>query len=148
MASDTVMFADVDTEPPELIEFDFNPKSVNAGLVDHTITLRFRITDDLSGFNSGQMQWLADNGEGGGNVMIYPSGAEAGDVYESRFHVPRFDSPKTRTVAWLNLIDGVGNMRTMTKDDFVALGFPVTLTVTNAVEKLYIPLVVTIDAGQ
>ncbi len=149
MASEPVMIADVDTEPPELIGFDFSPRSANVGLVDQWITFTFRITDDRSGFSHAQMNLDTDAGGEGGVIIVWPayrvSGNELDGVYECKLVIRRFREPHIRIIRDIRMFDVVGNIAEMTRDDFVALGFPVMLTVTNAVEKLYIPLVTTVD---
>src|SRR5664280_220530 len=70
-ASQTLLMAQSDTTPPSLITLSFSAASVNVSAAAQTLTVNATITDDLSGFNYGYIEFISPSGQTAG---YYQSG--------------------------------------------------------------------------
>lgn len=53
---------DVDTTPPQLVNFSFSPTSIDVSAGPQTVTATFEATDDLAGTSFVQVQFLSPSG--------------------------------------------------------------------------------------
>jgi uncharacterized repeat protein (TIGR01451 family) len=124
-----------DTEPPNVLSFDFDPKAVDTSTSSREITFTARLTDDLSGVsgNSGgfpsQAQFRSPSGNQFETVIFWPpenliSGDELDGIYESSMTLPQHSESGTWQLHHFSLYDNVGNRRELDRDDMIALGFP------------------------
>lgn len=122
-----------DTAAPALIEFDFNPKTVDVSTGPQTITLTLRITDDLSGFEFGNFLLLSPSGQqvssGGYNAAHRASGNSLDGVYQVAAVIPQFSEAGTWRVIQVFLRDQVGNSAVFGEQDLISAGFPIELVV-------------------
>jgi hypothetical protein len=111
-----------DTTAPELVEFDFSPKTINISMGQKSLIFTLRVIDDLSGVDfghifivspsGGQMQRVGFSGEGeldySGQITIsFPQYSEAG-IWE----------------IYIGLHDEVGNGKIISTQELDDLGFP------------------------
>ena len=131
-----------DTTPPTLVDFSFTPTSVDTTSGSQTITVTAHITDDLAG-NAGpgyfsspsQVRFVSPSGNQSVWAMMSGheriSGTPTDGVYEYTLTLPQFSEQGTWHVAYLMLVDQVGNTRTLTQSQLEANGFHATIDVTG-----------------
>jgi hypothetical protein len=132
------LFSAEDVTPPELVDFQVNPTSVNTTNGSATVRVRIEASDDLSGFESGST--------GSGSIRVEsPSGQPVArgivgtvtnndllnPVFEFNLTFPQFSEPGTWEIE-LRLIDNVFNEVGFSSQDLADLGFPSTIVVTSA----------------
>jgi len=123
--------SDGDTEPPNVVSFDFDPKHVDTSTSHQEIIFRIRLTDDLSGVSSfsGQFKGLSGDQYAAFVESLTPSSLISGDeidgIYECTMTLPQYSLRGTWQLESLSLVDNVGNQRLLNKDDMAALGFPI-----------------------
>jgi hypothetical protein len=101
-----------DTTPPELVEFDFSPDTIDAS-TGGTITFTARITDDLAGFNYGAIRFSSPSGNQSAFAFFDGSdrisGSPTDGVYEFTMSVSQYSESGTWEITNLELYDSVGN---------------------------------------
>ena len=140
-----------DTSAPELVEFGVSPASVDVSAGPATVTLRARITDDLSGHapsalvsgSSLTLQGPSGYGSPSISAFFYQAQRVDGDaldgVYELEVTVPQFAEAGTWSVSSLSLRDAVGNNAWLDAADVAALGLDTTFEVRGAVSDTSAP---------
>ena len=125
-----------DTTPPELIEFDFIPKSIDVGAGPLDVTVTFRITDDLSGVHAAGVVFDSPSGQQSRGLSISVSNLISGDendgVYQGTITFPEL----SETGIWhiqggVFSVDSVGNIRQYSDAEITAMGFPTELEVVS-----------------
>jgi len=134
-----------DVEPPNVLSFDFDPKAVDTLASSQDITFTARLTDDLSGVRSSELQFLSpsENQYIGGWINLI-SGSELDGIYEMTMTVPKYSERGTWKLSFLTIVDNVGNRKWLSKDDLVVLGFPTEFEVTSN-EDIQPPNVLSFD---
>jgi len=124
-----------DTEPPQLIEFDFNPKEIDTTDGPVTITFTMRITDDLSGVNdqSDRAYFKSTISSQTKAGFLYDdadrvSGDKNDGIYVDTIVLPQYSAPGIWKLDDIVLRDEVYNSCLINYDDFVNMGFPVEFT--------------------
>ena len=134
-----------DVTPPEVLEFDYTPKTINTTQADQTITVTIRVADDLSGMPTGPSLaglWFRSPTAGqqqgtffrGGEAGCLPPYCNliAGDMmdgtFQNTFTVPRYAQRGTWQISQMYLQDTVGNYRHLDVPTVAAMGFPTTFT--------------------
>ncbi|HPR65622.1 MAG TPA: SdrD B-like domain-containing protein, partial [Methanothrix sp.] len=134
----------VDTKPPEIISFDFNPKEIDAWNSSQEITIIANISDDLSGFKSSEMRFYSPSGDqyvDGEIVNLWiifpppPFDLVRRGTYDTKIEVPRYSEKGTWEISYLTLVDNAGNEVRLEKDDLKALGFPIEFKVVSECDK-------------
>ena len=121
-----------DTEPPNVLSFDFDPKAVDTSASSQEITFTARLTDDLSGVDlSTQARFCSPSGNQFVDVGFWPpggliSGDELDGIYESKLTLPQHSEQGTWKIEYFLLVDKVRNTRWLNRDELVSLGFPTT----------------------
>jgi len=117
-----------DTEPPEIVSFDFDPKAVDTSTSSQEITATARLTDDLSGFSSASAWFESPSGGQSVGVSLSSNDRISGDkldgVYEDTMTLLQYSEPGTWKLDYISLSDNVGNRKRLSEDDAKALGFP------------------------
>ena len=123
-----------DTQPPEVVSFDFDPKAVDTSTSSQEITFTARLTDDLSGISvsefmcSSGVRFISPSGNQHSSTGFCNwdrvSGNELDGTYVSVMTLPQYSEAGTWQLRELWLADTVGNRRTLSKDDMTSLGFP------------------------
>jgi hypothetical protein len=117
-----------DTEPPEVVSFDFDPKSVDTSTSSQEITVTTRTTDDLSGLDQGSIRLYSTSQSQSTNAWFGShqriSGDELDGVYECKMTLPQYSEAGTWKLDYISAYDEVGNRRRLSCEDAVALGFP------------------------
>jgi len=135
--TDFLVQSESDTEPPNVLSFDFDPKAVDASASSQMITFTARLTDDLSGVSgkSGgfptQARFRSPSGNQFQTVIFWPpqnlvSGDELDGIYESSITLPQFSESGIWQLHYFSLYDNVANRRELSRDDMISLGFPTT----------------------
>src|SRR5579859_5113171 len=130
--------AQVDTTPPKLVAFDFNPKTIDVTVGAQTITVTAHLTDDLSGvitlFGAVGAQFTSPSGAqtqfGSFGSFNLVSGTSLDGNYQTTVTFPQFSEAGAWTVQ-VFLEDKVSNSSSIDSAALQALGFPATLTVTS-----------------
>ncbi len=134
-----------DSDPPAVAEFDFEPKAIEVTMHSQTITVTFRISDNLSGASAGDLQFADPTTRGLRRVNYTSTERISGDGRDGRYIVPVAFSPTDKAGIWhLNLVgvfDNVGNRVGLDESSLSALGFPTTLHVVNRAGLWYFPII-------
>jgi uncharacterized repeat protein (TIGR01451 family) len=126
-----------DTEPPNVLSFDFDPKSIDTSTSSREVTVTARLTDDLSGVDlSTQARFRSPSGNQFADVGFWPpggliSGDELDGIYESKLTLPQHSEQGIWKLDYIYLRDNVGNRRQLSKDDAAASGFPTEFVVVS-----------------
>ena len=135
-----------DTTPPNLVSFDFDPKTINTATSSQQISFTIHVTDDLSGvwhgglFGGGtpcQTQFVSPSGNQQATVTFDSrsnliSGNELDGVYSNKMTLPRYSEQGTWKLNSILLVDDVNNQKGLSRADAIALGFPTEFQVGSA----------------
>jgi hypothetical protein len=133
-----------DTEPPNVLSFDFDPKAVDTSASSQEITFTARLTDDLSGVGmNDDLSWRwsgasfqSPSRNQYASVSFNPndrvSGTDLDGTYQSKMVLPRYSEIGTWELEYVSISDRVGNTKHLDKGDMVALGFPTEFEVESA----------------
>jgi hypothetical protein len=122
--------AAADTTPPQLVAFSFTPSAVNVSASPQSVTVNATITDDLSGFSYGDVQFTGPNNQYVIGYFSRTSGNALNGTYQVTITVPRFVAAGVWK-ALVYLTDSAGNYSRLAASNLVTLGFPTDLTVTD-----------------
>ena len=119
-----------DVTPPSLIEFDFNPKSIDVTAGPQTVTVTGRVTDDLSGAFGFTVYFQAPGGglQRSGSVRTRISGDALDGIYTGEVEIPQFAAAGIWQPS-LILQDFAGNRVDLTSTDVADAGLPTDLEV-------------------
>ena len=119
-----------DTSPPQVLAFDFTPKSIDTSAGPQRVTCTWRVTDDLAGVSSVALVLLSPSGQQsiniGGNLI---SGNALDGLYQGSEELPQYSEMGTWYVYRVQVSDRVGNYRSLYEQDLINLGFPTKLEV-------------------
>ncbi|HOO53398.1 MAG TPA: NosD domain-containing protein [Methanothrix sp.] len=116
-----------DTEPPEVLAFNFGPKTINTSESSSNITFSARFTDDLSGLDpSSWARFLSPSANQSAKVVFdnLVSGDGTDGTYENIMKLPRYSEEGIWELDILYLQDNVSNQNNLSGDDMAAMGFP------------------------
>ncbi len=71
-----------DTTPPELVDFNFAPNTINVSSASQDVTFTMQITDDLSGVYYGKLYFQNHSGGNSVGAYVYASDRISGDQYD------------------------------------------------------------------
>jgi hypothetical protein len=102
-----------DTDPPVLVDFDFNPKSVDVSTQAQNVTCTMSATDVPSGVNTVGCQFQSPSGSGIGCAAGSPppSGDRFDGVWTCDVTIPQNGEAGVWTVSRVDAYDEAGNMR-------------------------------------
>ena len=121
-----------DIIPPDLIELSFSPNNIDVSTASQVITVSARITDALSGYQSGSLHFRSPSGQQLRFGDLGPSQRISGDAFDGTYQTTVTLQQFSEAGTWqLNvfLIDAVGNSRFFTDTDLANLGFATQLEV-------------------
>ena len=123
-----------DASPPQLVDLDFSPTTVDVTGGPANVTLTFQVTDDLAGLQSGVLEFHSPSPEvqvvGRGFTQVeLLSGDDKDGTYQLTMTIPQFSEAGTWNLARVFLLDKVSNAVGLTTAELAALGFPTQLTV-------------------
>jgi elongation factor P hydroxylase len=136
----TIQNTNPDTSPPEIVSFDFTPKTVDVSNGPAEITFTARILDNLSGFEDGNFYFKSPSFQqslyAGFGEWVRISGTAQDGIYERTVIIPQFSEPGTWVVEQVYVRDQVGNRgQWWSKAEAVEYmqlnGFPHQITVVN-----------------
>ena len=128
-----------DIQAPMLSGFGFTPEVVNTILSPASTTFSMNITDNLSGFTSGQLR--ATSPSDGQNHWVYfssyyqTSGDELNGEYQIAKEFPRYSEFGEWKINYLYLYDKTTNRITYYTQDLDALGFPTTIFMEGVIDS-------------
>jgi len=141
--SELVVNGGPDLASPDLVEFSFNPTSIDVSTGAQNLTLTLRITDALSGFEFGSFIFISPSGNqiisGGYNFAHRVSGDSHDGVYQVTASVPQFSEAGTWRVIQMFLRDAVGNSAVLSESDVSSRGFPTQLQVISDPQDITAP---------
>ncbi len=135
-----------DTEPPNVLSFNFTPKTVDISSALQLITITTRLTDNLSGVTDGmigsvgvspsQARFRSPSGNQFADVIFAPpgnlvSGNTLDGIYLNTVSVAQCNETGQWQLQYLMLVDDVGNTRSLDRNQMNALGFPTDYNVTT-----------------
>jgi len=121
-----------DTTAPELLAFDFAPKSIDTGGGPATVTCTATVTDDLSGVTYVNVDFWGPPDE-----TLHQDQVDgrllhvAGDAYVGELEFPQHSDPGTWVIYVVSMHDAIGNYGYYTASDVRTLGFPADLAVSD-----------------
>lgn len=135
-ATVTLTPATGDIEPPRLVTWSFAPTTVNTSASAQVVTFTIHITDSLSGFDTGWIQFHSASRRQSQNTYFrfsrdLISGTAQDGIYTASMTLPRFSETGAWQVNFLTMDDNVGNRAHMSRPFMASLGLPVTLAVVN-----------------
>ena len=126
------VFSVLDVDPPELVEFDFDPKTIDVTGGPAQVTVTVRITDDLSGLDFCKVRFHSPSQAQSGTVFLTAGNRLSGDaldgVYENDLSFPQFSESGIWFVDLVFCTDAVGNNLTLREPDLLG-SFPTELIV-------------------
>ena len=127
-----------DVTPPELVSFSFDPTSIDVGNGEETVTVQMRVTDDISGFSSGVVQFRSPVGGQVNGRAFFPqthliSGTPEDGIYEVPITFPQFSEAGTWS-AFVALTDEVSNTANLFAVDLAARGFSTMVQVMGGLD--------------
>ena len=122
-----------DTSSPQLLEFDFTPKTINTSQSSQVVTFTFRATDNLSGAKF--INWCIRNPSWSSSFQgqcetIYGnpiSGDALNGTYQGIIIFSQYSEMGSWHIDHLSVGDKVGNYKDFKKQDLIDLGFPVEI---------------------
>ncbi len=125
-----------DTTPPVLIDFDFNPKSIDVTNGDATVNITTHVTDDLSGVMGGWVHFYSpSHGQyRTAGITTYHCCPDnwtppLDAVVQSSLTLPQSSEAGDWVVTGIELWDGTGNTQDIDTATLLSLGFPTILHV-------------------
>jgi len=130
-----------DTTPPELVDLDFEPKTINTSFADQTVTLSLRIRDQTG---ASYIYFKFDQPPGPLQRYGYTSafqltsGTPQDGVYTATLTFPRYSLAGTWTIEDIIIRDNADGSLAMYNEsgygpnDLAGLGFPAQLVVVSA----------------
>ena len=140
-----------DTEPPQLITFDFEPKVINTAHAAQYVTVTMRLTDDLSGVELMRPDFESSSGnQRRGGAWLAHITRVSGDEHDGTYAVPVTFPQYSEMGPWrlteLRIEDRVGNVRRVDANQMAALGFPIVLWVTTGeIHTVRLPVILRND---
>ena len=132
-----------DATPPSILSFDFNPKAINTATSSQEITFTAHLTDDLSGIGKREDgSWITSSAtfrspseKQTAYVDILGqdpiSGTDLDGVYVTKMTLPKYSEQGTWKLVSIEFSDRIGNLKTLSHNNVVALGFPTEFQVTS-----------------
>ncbi len=124
--------AQVDTAPPVLTGLTFSPMAVNTTSSSATVTVTAQVTDDLSGVQQVNVDFVSPSGSQAVQANLnLSSGSNLNGTWTGIATVPAYSEPGTWTAGPVYSWDTVLNGRDYSTAQLQALGFPTQLSVTT-----------------
>jgi hypothetical protein len=121
-----------DTQPPQLVGFDFTPRAVNIESSGASITFDMHVTDDLSGTTEVDVAVrrpdVALDFVFGGSII---SGDALDGVWRGSITIPRFYPTGQYVVLYIRILDAVGNGAFYATCSLLTAGYPATILVSD-----------------
>lgn len=132
-----------DLAPPDLVEFSFDPSTIDVSAGSQNLTLTLRITDTLSGFDFGNFLIISPSGQqvisGGYNAQNRVSGNSLDGIYQVSASVPQFSEAGTWRFIQIFMKDLVGNTIALGEADLSSRGFSTQLQMVSNPQDLNPP---------
>lgn len=127
------LWAQQDLTPPSLRTLTISPTQVDTSVNPATVAVTARITDDLSGFTTGWVQFFSPTGQqvGFANFQLV-SGTNLNGMYQANVTIPAHSEAGTWTLISVFLQDSASNVMFYSTAQLQGLGFPTSFQVTSA----------------
>jgi hypothetical protein len=124
-----VAFAQADTDPPELIDFDFNPKAIDLTADGAQINFEMELRDELAGVGFVGCGIVSQSGRIhiGASIGFPTSGDRSSGVFTFWIWVPRFFEEGIWRIDSCSATDESFNNVTWSSAELATLGFPTDL---------------------
>ena len=125
-----------DTEPPNIVDMDFDPKSIDTSASNQDIIFTTHLTDDLSGIYYMQTWFLSPSGEQSAGFNFWSasdlvSGNKLDGVYVSKVRLPQYSEKGIWKLNHVHVGDEVHNIRWLSQSEIAELGFPTEFEVVS-----------------
>jgi len=142
-----------DALPPEVIEFDFEPKAVNTGISDQVVTIKIHLTDDWSGVEWGKVMFTSPSGALieedfdvlPGGLPTIPRCTSEDEGLNVFCIIPLVIRQHSEAGTWALLVvivrDRADNVRRLGRNYMETQGFPTTFLVADEVHTVHLPVV-------
>ncbi|NBQ55993.1 MAG: hypothetical protein EBU36_05020, partial [Verrucomicrobia bacterium] len=134
-ANFTVVNSNVDSVAPQISLLEVTPSTVNLSGGAATMTVRVRVTDNLSGLNYWNLVWQPLNGSGRlsafGGTWSRISGDSRDGIYETTVTLPAYSLAGPWNLTEISLTDWVGNTASLGSTEIGLLGLQRPIQVTN-----------------
>jgi hypothetical protein len=122
--------AQSDTTPPQLVEFEFTPQTIEVSTKAQIVAVRARATDDASGLASICVRFRSPSGRGQRDSCLNRiSGDQVNGERQNEIRFPRFSESGMWRLNYVSLSDQAGNGRSLGSSELETLGFPIQLEV-------------------
>ncbi|OQY43503.1 MAG: hypothetical protein B6242_14535, partial [Anaerolineaceae bacterium 4572_78] len=138
------VYSDVDTTPPTLADFTFEPTAVDVSQSSQPVTFTLWITDDMDGFNYGYV-YLNSPPSSGETLDLYfdtsylIEGTTLDGVYQVTTSISQENEAGDWYIAAIEGYDYKYNQFYLNSTELISAGFDITLTVSN--EEPILPLI-------
>jgi hypothetical protein len=139
-----------DLAPPMLLEIGFSPQSIDISNSSQVVTLNARITDSLSGYQSGSLHFRSPSGQQLRFGDLGASQRVSGDSFDASYQTTVTFQQFSEAGTWkLNvfLIDAVGNGRFLSDTDLAGFGFATDLHIISIPDDTSAPQLVELSFG-
>jgi len=130
-----MVFAQDDKTIPTIVSFDFSPKSVDTRYSAQTITFTAHFTDDLSGFDYGEVRFYSPSRQQILDATWYLSRIISGDKMDGTYvytaTLPQYAEAGTWQLDYFGVHDQVHNSKYWNLTDITQWGFPTQFQVTS-----------------
>lgn len=107
-----------DVTGPQITAFNISPPSIVTGAVSQNLTVTLMATDDLSGVNSGGIEFVDPSGSrtvsSDFDRMNRVGGSDLNGTYQFAVNIPRYSGIGEWTIRLLTVVDASGNSRAWT----------------------------------
>jgi sugar lactone lactonase YvrE len=119
-----------DARPPELVSFDFSPKTVDVTTGPQTVTFSVAARDNLSGVSYSLVLAQSQSGQFASvTATRLAAGTPQDGTFEGDLTFQPFISSGAWVVSELHVVDQIGNAAVFSTADLAARGFPTTIQV-------------------
>jgi hypothetical protein len=122
-----------DTTPPELVNLQFSPTSIDVSEADQNVTVTIAATDDLVGISYLEVQFISPSAQQIRYVNFPPETLVSGDmnngVFESNVTFPQYSETGIWHIYVVYLEDNIVNYQMLHLSDVLDMGFPTELYV-------------------
>ena len=129
-----------DTSPPELVDLTFDPISIDTSEADKIVTFTWHLSDDLvgvatgtEGFSPTQLRFMSPSGQQIRDNVVSVWDLSDGDMNDGTFVIqttfPQFSEIGIWQIAYVLLVDALGNSHRLYTSDLATMGINTQLTV-------------------
>jgi hypothetical protein len=127
-----VLAQEVDTTPPQLVDFSLSPTSIDVSASPQTITATLRVTDNLSGTVNVQVQFRSPSGGQFQSIVgQLVAGNRQDGTFQGSLSFPQFSENGMWSITNIFLSDLTGNFNSISTAVLQGRGLPTVLNVVS-----------------